>query len=93
MVFLLPSYTEAKGRERGGVLAEGAYSSSHQLWCLGERTCKLSQWGLGRSPGRQTYFVRFKCSEWPHPAVYCCLLFLVIMLIILGVYRYNFQVQ
>ena len=74
-----------------GVLREGAVSRLPTSWGLGER-CKLPS-GV---PGRQTVYARFKCLEWPFQPM----LFIVprkgrifLMLIILGVYWYNFQLQ
>ena len=54
----------------------GSQPASHKLGSLGQQ-CKLPQLGPGWSPVRQTVFTRFKCSERPLQAVWCCLLFFV----------------
>ena len=63
------SFYRGEGRPKSdahgsGILGEGAGqpAPSHQLRGIGERR-KLPQRGPGRSPGRQTVFTRFKCSE------------------------------
>jgi len=60
----------------GGFLGRGSQSLPHQLGVMGER-CQLPQRGPWQSPGRQTVFTRFKCSEWPLHAVYCLVLLIV----------------
>jgi len=57
--------SEVRRAESGDGVFGGGDSQPlpHQLGGLGER-CELSQFGPGRSPGRQAVFLYFECSGW-----------------------------